>query len=357
MISEPDRRPSPLAVKLDALVRGRWGTVGDTAELGSLPGGASLVDRAGGRTWALLTDSGETGAIEGNAERRVGAALALAHRAATPGVHLITEDADAAGVVARRASLFAPAPTVWRSDGPTLHQVAPVPAAATPVPAPGAELYRPVLREAGLTPVVEGGVLIGEYLGLEVGRVIAEPDGTAHLEAGVGRIDREAGSVVWGELGEVASLARVRDVVAAHRNPTAERHPLNQLVAERWLRSIVVAQPALAGAASLRPVGSALARRNLRETAVATAVGKDPQGTPVVVTCSTGVDLDLVPSAADDRLAHAPDARLVLVLPACDAVAITRDLASRLVRPAEVVTVAADWRTLTPSGAPGAECR
>ncbi|MGI8755918.1 MAG: hypothetical protein ACR2MB_08675, partial [Acidimicrobiales bacterium] len=71
---------------------------------------------------------------------------------------------------------------------------------------------------------------------------------------------------------------------------------------------------------------------------------EDLDGRPIVVTCSTGVDLDLVPASADDRLAHAPDARLVLVVPERDAVAITRELAARLVAPAEVVTVADTWR-------------
>ena len=50
-------------------------------------------------------------------------------------------------------------------------------------------------------------------------------------------------------------------------------------------------------------------------------------GRSVVVAASIGVDLDLVPAAADARLAHAPDARLVLALPQRDALAVTRRLA------------------------------
>ena len=98
---------------------------------------------------------------------------------------------------------------------------------------------------------------------------------------------------------------------------------MNQLVRERWLRSVLVADPALVGATELHPVGSAVPRANLTEAGVASAVGVDAAGVPVVVTCSVGVDLDAVPSAADDRLAHAPDARLLLVVPAADAAAIT----------------------------------
>jgi hypothetical protein len=64
----------------------------------------------------------------------------------------------------------------------------------------------------------------------------------------------------------------------------------------------------------------------------------------VVAVCSVGVDLDLVPTGADVRLAHAPDARLALVVPARDAVAVTRGLAAALSHPAEVVPVDGDWR-------------
>jgi hypothetical protein len=78
--------------------------------------------------------------------------------------------------------------------------------------------------------------------------------------------------------------------------------------------------------------------------AVATAVGTDAAGDPMVVVCSTGVDLDLVPAAVDDRLTHHPGARLVLVVPAADALGITRDLAALVRGGAEVVTVDGDWR-------------
>lgn len=39
--------------------------------------------------------------------------------------------------------------------------------------------------------MVEGGELMGELLGLEVARVVVGDDGSAHVEAGVGRFDRE----------------------------------------------------------------------------------------------------------------------------------------------------------------------
>jgi hypothetical protein len=67
----------------------------------------------------------------------------------------------------------------------------------------------------------------------------------------------------------------------------------------------------------------------------------------VVVVCSVGIDLDLVPFAADARLAAGrPDARLVLVVPERDAHPVTRELATLLRVPAEIVAVPGEWRTL-----------
>ena len=117
------------------------------------------------------------------------------------------------------------------------------------------------------------------------------------------------------------------------------------------MRSVLIARPELVGAAELRAVGSAIPRANLKEAGVASAVGTDLDGEPLVVTCSTGVDLDLVPSAADDRLTHAPCARLVLAVPTKDALPVTTDLAAHLLEPATVVPVGDDWPMATTHGA------
>ena len=63
----------------------------------------------------------------------------------------------------------------------------------------------------------------------------------------------------------------------------------------------------------------------------------------MVVTCSYGVELDLVPSAADDRAMHAPGARLVLAMPARDVHPVTAGAGRRPRRPAEVVPVDGGW--------------
>jgi hypothetical protein len=78
----------------------------------------------------------------------------------------------------------------------------------------------------------------------------------------------------------------------------------------------------------------------LRERDIACATGPD-----AVLVCSVGVDLDLVPAAAEARLALASDARLLLVVPERDDHPVTRALAARLKQPAEVVAVSGDWRS------------
>jgi hypothetical protein len=340
MTDAPDRRAALLAAKLGALVRDRWPDAGDGARPGTFPGGATLAAADGARLWILLDEQADAG-------RRLGAALAVADRAGAAELHLLVDDADAAAILARRASQFARPPAVWAVSGRDLAPAEPAAPAEDPAPAPEAELFRPVLAAAGAETVVEGGSLLGEVLGLEVARVVVGEDGTAHVEAGVGRFDREVGAMMFAELSETDALARAVDLVAEVRRPGAARHPLNQLVPERWLRSVLIARPDLVGAATLRAVGSAVPRANLKETGIATAVGVGLDGEPLVVTCSTGVDLELVPGAADDRLAHAPGARLVLALPAKDALAVTTALASHLAQPAAVVTVGDDWPMLT----------
>ena len=116
--------------------------------------------------------------------------------------------------------------------------------------------------------------------------------------------------------------------VAAHRAPGAEPHPLNRLGAERALRAAVIADPALVGARSLRPGQPPVARTNVKDAAPCVAVGESEDGSGVVVVCSVGVDLDVVPYALDAWLgAGGDDARLVVALPARDLLPVTAALA------------------------------
>ena len=71
----------------------------------------------------------------------------------------------------------------------------------------------------------------------------------------------------------------------------------------------------------------------------AVASGVDEAGRSVVLVCSVGIDLDVVPFAADARLCLDPAARLLLALPERDVHPVTRRMAERLVDPAEIVAV------------------
>ncbi len=279
--------------------------------------------------------------IEDDPARGLGRALAWASRQdGFDALHVLV--ARDAGVLARRAALFAVAPTVWSVDGRTLVPADAEPPAAPPAVDDRALALAPVLEEAGATVVVEHGVVSGEVLGLEVARVVVGADG-ARVEVGVGRHDREAFAMLHGDLPAGAAVRRVVATVRRQRRAGCE-HPLRRLAAERWLRDLVVAEPARASASRLEPVPGTVARAGVKDQAPAFAAGADERGGPVVVACSVGIDLDLVPAAADARLAHEPAARLVLVLPERDAHPVTRALAAALARPADVVTVPDGWR-------------
>jgi hypothetical protein len=233
---------------------------------------------------------------------------------------------------------------VWVVDGRSLRPAEPAPSPVPTAPPPPAELIRPLLLEAGLEVVVEQGILRAEVNGLEVARVVPSgDDGEVRLEVGVGRFDREAFAMINADLRDTEALAKAAAVVERIRRPDAPLHQLNQLAPERWLRAGLVADPSPLGLRSLEPVEPALPRANLKDRGGASALGADAEGRPVVVTCSYGVDLDLVPGAADDRAMHAPGARLVLAVPPRDAHPVTDALAAALAQPAEVVAVDGGW--------------
>jgi hypothetical protein len=330
-----DRRGQLLGAKLTALARPHLDGADASAE--DFPGGAALV--AGATAWLLLDREPLTA---------LGPALVWADRRGVTDVHLIVE--RDAGVIARRAELFDPAPTVWVVEGSGLAAAIADPPRGAPAAAPAPE-QAAMLVDADLEVLVEDGIVRGELLGLEVARIVHEQstagvplDGPL-LEVGVGQADRELTSMLHGSMSPVDQLQRVREIVLDLRRVGAEPHPLNQLVPERWLRSRLVAEPGRIGLAHLRPVPAAVPRANLRDKGVAVAVGEDAAGVAVVVACSVGIDLDLVPAAADTRLAVAPDAELVLVVPERDAHPVTSALAARLVRPARVVAIEGDWRS------------
>lgn len=312
------------------LVSGHW--PGADPEFGGFPGGA--VARRDGVGWVL---AGE------RPQRALGGAMAWGRQAGVDGLHVLADEGT--GLLARRAGQFATPPAVWRIDGRTIGPAVPAPVEQEAALSPEVAAYVSMIEAAGADAVVEHGVLRAEVLGLEVARVVADHEGT-RLEVGVGAFDREAHRMVHGDRPTAealsAAVAAVRDV----RRAGAPTHQVNQLAGERWMRSILVRRPELVGAASLVPAPSPVVRTDLRQLAPAPATGTDLEGRPLVVVCSTGIDVDLVPAAADTRLADGRAARLLLVVPEIDDHPLTRSLAAALVDPAGVIALEGDWRAL-----------
>lgn len=328
-----ERRSRLLGLKLHALVRDHLAdeSVGPATQFAP---GAAL--RHGDAAWVLLDD---------RPDEMLGAALAWMIRSGASGLQVIAEQDT--GVLARRAGEFDVPIAVWHADGRALLPAVPEPHVQPPAVPSWHEQFRELIVGAGAEPQAEHGVLFGDVRGLEVCRVVDDPHlGTTRLEVGVGAHDREAFQMLHGDVPTAESLRRIVDVVRQHRRPDAPQHPLNRLAAERFVRWRVLQDPASVGAVSMTVAEPPVPRTNLKDPVPCVAQGFDAEGRTVVVVCASGVDLDLVPYAADARMAiEAADpgagggTRLVLVTPARDQVRVTGELAGLLRRPAELVAV------------------
>lgn len=343
MTVDAEQQTRLLAIKVAALARPLRTAAGTPAdELAEPP------TRAG-----AITAFVDRGTVYALAEHGTAAALASAvlwaHRREAERLVLFTE--ERAGDLARWASYFTLGATpveVREIAGATSHVASSTPAAEPVEESGDAEDLLQLLRDAGVEVVVEHGVIRGEILGLEVARLVRWPletggDGELHLEPGVGRFDRDAVAAAHPDEAPAHGLARTVFAVRSHRYPGAPAHPIQMLVRERWVRADIVADPSLVGAAELRPVDMTTEAFGMRDAHPAAAYGTDLDGNPLLVVCSTGVDLALVPLAADTRDRVDPGARLVLALPARDHHAATTTLAGLLVEPAELAVVASGW--------------
>ena len=108
----------------------------------------------------------------------------------------------------------------------------------------------------------------------------------------------------------------------------------------------MVADPSRVGALALVVAPPPVPRTNIKDPVPCVATGTDADGGSVVVVCSSGVDLDLVPFAADARAAHdgahpgVGDAgsRLVIVTPGRDRLRVVDEIADQLSQPATFVS-------------------
>ena len=291
-----DRRARLRGIKLQALVRDHLGR--DLApELGAFPPGAALVES--GVAWVLLEDEPERG---------LGAALAWSHRRRGDALHVLADRST--GLLARRAGGFRVPITVWHVDGRALLPAVAEPPIVPPAPAPAHLALVDAIVAGGAVPVIEHGVVTGEVRGLEVCRVVDDVHtGAVRLEVGVGAHDREAFAIVHGDVPTVEALSGVVDAVTGQRGVDAQ-HPLNRLAPERLLRWRLEQQPAQLGPRrASQPAQPPVPRPNVKDRVPCTATGRRDDGSTVLLVCSVGVDLDLVPYAIDARLAALVDER------------------------------------------------
>jgi hypothetical protein len=338
-----ERRRRLLGTKLRALATDHLGAPVDVEPIGFGSGAGLVVD---GAAWVI---------VDGPAGRTLGASLVWAIRQHASSLDVVAEQGG--GQLARRAAGFDFPIRVWFPEERTLLPV--VAEAAPPISAADSEhldLFS-LIEAGGATPLVERGVVTGDVRGLEVCRVVDEPtvgnfaelnDVPADLipapaegvilEVGVGANDREAFQLIHGHLPKVAALAEVVASVSAHRSTEAIQHPLNRMAPERFLRWQVQQDPAILGLADLGPVDPPVPRQSMKHAEPCVARGVDASGAPVAVVFSCGVDLDLTPFIADVALSLTDDVdRVLVVVPARDLVAATRDLAALLDRPVELV--------------------
>jgi len=336
---DDDQRARLRQAKLRAIVREAFDEPdGDPA---SYPNGAALI--TGDRAFVLVEDAtprSAGGPVLWATREGLGQLDVLVDLAEVPAAG--TDDRDVAADLARRLALFDPPARVWSVDGSSAVAVERgLP--PDPEPAPdGTETLIGLLVNAGLDVVTEDGIVRGEELGLEVARIVPDPDVDWRLEVGVGQFDQAAAAMMYADRPTADALDAVVREVRRHRYAGAPMHPVRNLCRERWLRHMVIAEPDLVGATFLRPIESTVSRRNLRDPHPAFAVGSLADGSPVVVACTYGVDVDLLPLAADVRDREAPDAELVVVS-AGDLPASVHSLADRMAGTVRFVRLAAPW--------------
>ena len=330
-MAQTERQAQLFSIKLTALVRDHSGEGSDAPDSGEFRRGVF------GRGAALTHGSQAWVLVEEYPTRGLGPAMAWARQQHSE-LNVLAEQST--GVLNRQAQYFEQPPTAWHVEGRLLLPAITEPFPVSPAVSVEHESMLQLIVAGGAVPTVEHGVLAGEVAGLEVCRVVTDQyTGEVRLEVGVGAHDREAFQIIHGDKPPVEALAGVVEAVTPHRLPKSSPHPLNRLAGERLLRWELMTDPSIVGLSMLSPAEPPYPRPNLKDPFPAVAVGATAGGEPVVVVCSVGVDLDLVPFAADARAFLGLErAELLLALPSRDAHAVTVDLAGRLTRPARIVT-------------------
>ena len=336
--AEAERRSAALRrLALRSRVRAVTGGRLDPADHDVDPGVSGLID--GGHAYYQADDP-----------RGLGPAIRWARSNGATALTLLAE-ADVAGDLARRAELLGvrsgPADAgagstitveVWSARGPDVEPARPSDLRPVPALPPAHRRFASMIAEAGARPVDDHGLLVAEVAGLEVARVVDDLDGGGpRLAVGVGQADRELQSFIHGHLDDDANLRRAIGAVVRHRRPGSANHPLSRLSRQRWLRSVLIDEPGRLGLDALEPLAPLRPPRTLLSQEPVAA-----RSSSAVVVCSVGVDLDLLPEAADYRYREDPGAELIVVVPERDRQLVGGPLAE-LVPGLRLVSIAAPW--------------
>ena len=283
--------------------------------------------------------------------RGLGPALRWAASEGSRHLTVIAEE-EVAGDLARRAGLLDPAAVgltveVVSARGPEVTAAAPTPVPAPP-PIPDDHWpFASMMAEAGARPVDDHGMLVAEVAGLEVARVVDDEQGAGpRLSVGVGQADRELQDYVHGHVDDDTNLRRAIAAVVRHRRPGSGAHPLSRLARQRWLRSVLCDDPSPIGTGALTALAPLRPRETLLGKEPSAAGTADGGGRSAVVVCSVGVDLDLLPEAADYRHRHDPGAELIVVVPERDRQLVAGPLAAA-VPDLRLVSIDAPWEEPT----------
>jgi hypothetical protein len=293
--------------------------------------GATLVDDEFALGAALRGN--QTGAVwvADNHERSLGPVLLWANRHHLNEIHLITD--NAAGLLARRAAALTTPVHVWEFANAALTRTTPSePLPKIPVPE-SHEQFATTIQQSGADVVREHGILTGEVLGLEICRVVDTPEGPK-LEIGVGAHDRETFQLVNSHRTIEESLTQVVTIVAKHRAPGAEPHPLNRLAPDRRLRHHLLNNPHLVNATTLQPAEPPVIRRNLLDASACIAQGTTTTNEPLIVAITATVDVDIVTFAIDAQLREHPQAHITIATYAGNLTPSLRNVAEAASNPA-----------------------
>jgi len=242
-----------------------------------------------------------------------GSAMVWASKVGVSRITLMVDPVADPGAMARLAGSLSVPVAVMAVDETSL-SVARASSPPALIPAPdGVGGGVATLAAAGLDIRTDHGEIVGEFLGLEVARVVPSPEG-GDINVGVGAIDREANRVLHGDSPIDDLLRRVIAQVATHRRAGAEPHPLGTMARERWLMRVILEDPSQVGLPDLHEMQSTIPRHGLRTSAPAAAVCRSADRATVVV-ATTGVDVGLVGVVADLIAREDPQQVLIVAVP------------------------------------------